>query len=74
MEITKRGKTKNEQVWIGDCRQCNSEAKAFEAEMTHITHDYREGGAFSWEKCPVCKCGSESGYGGMLFRPEKQYS
>jgi hypothetical protein len=34
--------------------------------MTAITHDQREGGSFSWEKCPVCKAGP---YGGMLFYP-----
>lgn len=71
MEIIKRGKTKDEKIWMGSCRQCKSEAKAVEAEMTHITHDQREGGSFSWEKCPVCGAGSNSGYGGMLFYPER---
>ena len=71
MEITKRGQTVNERVWSGTCRACKSEAKASEAEMTHITDDQREGSSFSWEKCPVCKAGSETGYGGMLFHPVK---
>ena len=71
MKITKRGTTTDEKIWRGTCRQCKSEAEAIEAELTYITFDQREGGSFSWEKCPVCGAGSETGYGGMLFYPVK---
>lgn len=64
MKITKTETPKGERVWKGRCHQCNSEAEAMESELTAITHDQREGGSFSWEKCPVCKAGP---YSGMIF-------
>lgn len=66
MKITKQGIPKGDRVWKGHCHQCNSEADAKESELTGITHDHREGGSFSWEKCPVCSAGP---YAGMLFYP-----
>lgn len=72
MKITKKGKPPSERTWKGSCHSCGSEATATEKEMNHITHDQREGGYFSWEKCPVCNKGEKaSGYGGMLFYPIK---
>lgn len=71
MKITHRGTLSAERIWLGTCHGCKSQAEAIESEMTHITHDPREGGKFSWEKCPVCGNGAESGYGGMLFYPKK---
>lgn len=71
MRITKRGMLPGERKWTGHCWQCNSDAEAEQSEMTHITYDQREGGSFSWEKCPVCGAGDKAtGYGGMLFYPE----
>jgi len=71
MKITKRGTPPDELSWAGRCRNCNSEAEANQSEMTHITHDQREGGSFSWETCPVCQAGDKAtGYGGMLFYPK----
>lgn len=70
MKITHRGKPATEQIWAGYCQSCRSKAEATESEMTHITHDNREGGSFSWEKCPVCANGGPSGHGGMLFYPK----
>jgi hypothetical protein len=73
MKITKKGTPASERVWLGTCRSCESEAEATEFEMTHITYDRssfgakREGSFFSWEKCPVCGAGGDTGYGGMLF-------
>jgi hypothetical protein len=69
MKITKRGIPLAERKWIGKCAKCGSEAEAMEAELTHITHDQRDG-SFSWEICPVCKAGNpKTGYGGMCFHP-----
>ena len=71
MKITHRGTPATERVWVGRCSSCKSEAEATESEMTHITHDQREGGSFSWETCPVCGFGAnQNGYGGMLFYPK----
>lgn len=71
MEITRRGVPAAETKWLGMCRSCGSEATARQSEMTHITADRKDHTRrFSWEKCPVCGSGSESGYGGMLFYPE----
>jgi len=70
MKITKKGTPASERIWLGTCRNCKSEAEATESEMTHITHDQREGGSFSWEKCPVC--GAGAGYGGMIFYPKRE--
>ena len=72
MKITKKGTPANERIWTGTCRSCNSEAEAAESEMTHINYDQREGGSFSWEKCPVCGVGGVTGYGGMLFYPKEK--
>lgn len=71
MEITNPATPKGERVWKGRCRECKSEAQARENEMKNIQHDYREGGSFSWEVCPVCGAGDVTGYGGMLFYPVK---
>lgn len=71
MKITKKGTLASERIWEGTCRSCKSEAEAQESEMTHITFDQREGSSFSWERCPVCSTGGESGYGGMIFYPRK---
>jgi hypothetical protein len=70
MKITKNGVPASERVWVGTCRSCKSEAEAQESEMTHITYDPRERISFSWEKCPVCNIGGDTGYGGMLFHPK----
>jgi hypothetical protein len=72
MKIIRRGQRTSDQPWRGTCRACGSEAMATRSEMTHITHDKRENSAFSWEKCPVCRVGGDSGYGGMLFYPVKE--
>jgi hypothetical protein len=40
--------------------------------MTHVGYDIREGSSYSWEKCPVCDVGGNSGYGGMLFYPKEK--
>lgn len=64
IRVTKRGNPPSERIWKGTCRACQSEGEALENELTNITHDQREGGAFSWEKCPVCGAGP---YGGMIF-------
>lgn len=69
MQIIKTGTKPADREWRGTCRNCNSQAMATEGEMTHVTHDQREGGSFSWERCPVCGAGGENGYGGMLFYP-----
>jgi hypothetical protein len=69
MKITHRGQLPTERIWVGTCRICKSKAEANETEMTNITQDQREGGEFSWEKCPVCGSG-QCGYGGMLFYPK----
>lgn len=69
MKITKHGQIPGEKVWVGRCQNCKSEAEATQAELTHITHDQREGSC-SWEKCPVCEVGGKNGYGGMLFYPK----
>jgi hypothetical protein len=71
MKITRRGKLPNERIWVGTCRECGSEAEATEDEMTNIEYDQREDDSFSWESCPVCFAGSRTGYGGMLFYPQR---
>ena len=72
MEITRKGTPPSERVWLGSCHNCGSEAKAKQSEMKNITYDQREGGSFSWEKCPVCGAGDKAtGYGGILFYPVK---
>lgn len=70
MKIIKRGTPKDQNIWIGLCRECKSEAEATENELTHIQEDQRDGGRCSWEQCPVCKCGGANGYGGMIFYPK----
>ena len=70
MQVTKIGTKPDDRKWVGECCVCKSEATANGSEMTHVTHDQREGGSFSWERCPVCGAGSDSGYGGMLFYSE----
>ena len=72
MKITKKGTLPSERVWLGTCRSCKSEAEAQESEMTHVGYDIREGSSYSWEKCPVCDVGGNSGYGGMLFYPKEK--
>lgn len=56
-------------LWRGTCTSCRSVVEAREGELTHITHTQRDG-SFSWEKCPVCNVGRDSGYGGVLFYPK----
>lgn len=68
MKITKRGTPKEERLWKGICRNCESEVEATESELSHIIHSQREGSS-SWEKCIVCGAGAERGYGGLLFYP-----
>lgn len=70
MKIIYKGTPNSERIWEGTCNQCNSKAEATQSELKHITYDEREGGSFSWEKCPACGFGG-SGYGGMLFYPKK---
>ena len=69
MKVIKIGTKQEDREWRGTCRSCKSVATATEGEMNHITHDPREGGSFSWEKCPVCNAGDSRGFGGMLFYP-----
>lgn len=71
MKVIKTGAKPEDREWRGTCRSCNAEATATENEMKHITYDQREGGSFSWEKCPVCNAGGSSGFGGMLFYPAR---
>jgi hypothetical protein len=60
-----------EKVWIGKCNVCKSEVEATTDELKNITTKlFREGGHFSWEKCPICGSGTATGYGGMLFYPK----
>ena len=70
MKVTKMGTKPNDKVWIGRCNSCKSEAEATTSELKHITSDFREGGQFSWEKCPVCGAGTNDGFGGMIFYPK----
>lgn len=67
MKITHRGTPPKHRLWVGTCRNCGSKAEATQSEMTHITHDQREGHSFSWEDCPVC---GTTYSGGILFYPE----
>lgn len=68
MKILRKGKKRSERKWLGNCRQCDADAVAVEAELKHITDDHRDQCRFSWEVCPVCGLGDkQSGYGGMLF-------
>jgi len=68
MKIIKRGQTASERIWTGECRSCKSIVEGTESEMNDIQHDIREGGSFSWNKCPVCNSGP---YGGLLMYPKK---
>jgi hypothetical protein len=56
--------------WRGSCRNCKSVAECLRSDLKHITFDQREGGEFSWEKCPECGAGDNSGYGGLLMYPK----
>lgn len=69
MKITVNKGDSQSREWRGACRKCKSEATAMEFEMTMITQDCRDGGRFSWEKCPVCGAGP---FGGMIFYPTPQ--
>ena len=65
MHITKIGTAPSKRKWLGECRQCKSEAIAEEHELTNIESDQRSG-KWAWETCPVC---SAEGYGAMCFHP-----
>lgn len=71
MKITKSGTPETERLWKGTCRECKSEAEAKGSEMTHIVSEMGRNLVFSWERCPVCGAGWDSGYGGMLFYPHQ---
>lgn len=72
LTVISKGATKSEVVWSGSCRQCNSVCECVGSDITKETFDSREGGSFSWEKCPVCGAGaSGSNYGGLLMYPNK---
>lgn len=53
MEIIKKGKLPEEQIFEGDCYYCNSliRAKQKEIEVTHCQRD----GTYGSGQCPVCK-------------------
>ena len=72
MKIIKRGTPPSEEVWVGKCNRCFSEAEAPRSELTNITAaDYRSE-AHSWETCPVCNAGcGKPCWGGMLFYKKK---
>lgn len=69
MKITKVGTKPSDNMWVGTCGNCRSEAEATQAELKNIQSCQREG-SWSWEVCPVCNAGGEKGYGGMLFYPK----
>lgn len=69
MKITYVGIPARDRIWVGECNNCESRAEAKQSELNHITNDPRDG-SFSWEKCPVCEKGEDTGYGGMLFHPK----
>ena len=70
-KIVKEGHNKANQVWSGSCRQCSAVYECIGSDITHETFDQREGGSFSWQKCPSCGAGLANGYGGLLMYPEK---
>lgn len=73
MKIIRRGPKPSDRAWEGHCSKCDSDATATQSELTNITDDFRDGGQFSWEKCPVCGAGEPSlkNWGGMIFYPSK---
>lgn len=75
MRVMKRGKKKEEELWIGKCSSCGSIVEANTTELSGITGgDYRNDNEdFSWEKCIVCKAGEGEHsilFGGLLFYRE----
>ena len=70
-KLIEEGITKQNKLWRGQCRSCNAIAECAGSDITHETFDQREGGSFSWEKCPYCGAGAVSGYGGLLMYPKK---
>jgi hypothetical protein len=69
MKITKRVTPPNEEIWVGGCTNCGSQAECKRSELTKFTRGDRRGEDHSWEVCPVCGFGKKRNqYGGMLFR------
>lgn len=68
MIVTFRGKDPKDNIWVGKCSYCKSEAEATEDELKEKQIDMREHTCFAWEVCPVCSTGP---YGGMLFYPKE---
>lgn len=60
MKITKRGTPPEDVVCLGRCRNCGTEAEAWESDpdLQRVVH-----GLYA-AQCPVCKSNS------MLFRPQ----
>jgi hypothetical protein len=53
MEIIKKGKLPEERLWQGECKNCNTIARAKEKELD-LTH-YQQDGLFGRANCPLCK-------------------
>jgi hypothetical protein len=71
MKIIKQGALPSKRIWIGECRNCKSEAECEQSELRSINEgDYRSEGPFCWQKCPVCGHGAD-GSSGMIFHPKK---
>jgi hypothetical protein len=66
MKITKNTKSGDE-IWVGVCRVCKSEAEATESELA-VEYDFRDNFPFAWHKCPVC--GADGCCTKMLFYPK----
>jgi hypothetical protein len=67
MKVIERGTLPQERLWRGTCRSCGSKVEATEGELNHIDLGDQRDGPFAWEVCPVCKAGTDTGYGGVLF-------
>jgi hypothetical protein len=66
--IIKKGIPPEEQRWFGTCSKCTSEIECMRTDLTsYQAGDYKSGGPFSWESCPVCK-------NTMLFHPKPKLS
>jgi hypothetical protein len=70
VKITKVGTKPSDNLWVGSCGNCGSEAEATQAELKKIETCQREG-RWAWEVCPVCSAGEgRDGHGGMIFYPK----
>ncbi len=69
MKVTKVGTKPSENLWVGSCGNCGSEAEATQAELKKIQTCQKDG-SWVWEVCPVCGAGDNRGYGGMIFYPK----